>query len=193
MNVSIKQLADQVARGHFDTSKEGVILPTGGVGVAGTYFTRKNDEPIQIDHNTVTTQWLNHLLEVSFNNATRFITWYMTLIEPGNTVNETWTPGTIQSNNAENTSQTEGYNSSTRLEFQTGNASSGEMDNTANPTIFTINSNSTVNIGGIAILSDNTRGGSSGILASITNLASTRQFQDGDTYEVAYRLRLFAA
>lgn len=178
-------------------SDGGVLVPErlmkGQVAAVGEYIHRKNGGAWTTDRNTVTIEWLNYLLETGHRNGTKFTSWYMTLFGTGQTPSDDWTASSFASLNTENTSETEGYINSTRPQWSPGAASNGQFDNTSSPVTFTFATSDTVTIGGIALLSDNTRGGSAGVLASATNLASSRDFQDGDTYEVVYRLRLFAA
>jgi hypothetical protein len=43
---------------------------------------------------------------------------------------------------------------------------------------------------GAAMLTNNTRGGTTGALVSATKYAAARVFQNGDTYDIGYRLSL---
>lgn len=43
---------------------------------------------------------------------------------------------------------------------------------------------------GAALLTNSAKGGTGGVLVSATKYAATRTFQNGDVYEVGYRLSL---
>jgi len=182
-------------------SDGGVLVPErlmkGQVVAVGEYFHRHNragvNGPWVCDRNVVTNEWFNHILEVAFRSGTQLTNWYMTLYGTGFTPADSETASSFGASGAELTSETDGYVNTTRPAWSPDAASGGQLDNTGSVVTFTFATPDDVNVVGIAILSDNTKGGSSGKLASATNLASTRTFLDGDTYDVVYRIRLFAA
>ena len=87
-------------------------------------------------------------------------------------------------------SLTEGYTSATRPAWTPANTSTGSIDNMASVASVTIATSSQLNVTGAAMLTNSTRGGTTGVLVSATKYAAARVFQSGDTYEVGYRLSL---
>lgn len=191
-----KLILDELNRGRCEQTEAGLLIPLAGVGdvlAIGEYTHRKNGGPWEIDWNTVTTEWLNYILETGMRGGTAQTAWYMALFGTGYTPTAGLTAATFAATAGENTSLTEGYTSATRPTFTMGAAATGQVNNTAAPVTFTFASATTVDIGGIAIISENTRGGTTGVLASATQLSNARTFEDADTYEVTYRLRFTPA
>lgn len=194
--MNVEQLKQPLAM-----SDGGILVPehlmSGQVVAVGEYIHRHNrggvKGPWVTDRNVVTNEWFNHVLEVAFRSGTQLASWYMTLYGAGFTPADSETAASFGASGAELTSETDGYTSVTRPAWSPDAASGGQLDNTGSVVTFTFASPDDVDVVGIAILSDNTKGGSSGVLASATNLASTRTFLDADTYDVVYRIRLFAA
>jgi hypothetical protein len=52
----------------------------------------------------------------------------------------------------------------------------------------TIATTSQVNVTGVALLTNNQRGGTSGVLLSATKYPAARVFQNGDVFEIGYRI-----
>lgn len=182
---------------RFEQTESGVLFSALGAVGTGEYVHRKNEGAWVVDQNTMTVEYLTYLLNAGMNGAPAAITsWFMTLFGTGQLPSDEWTANSFAALNTENVNASEGYTSVDRPAFQLGTAADGIISNSANPTRFTFASadpQNPVQIGGIATLSSNNRGGSSGILVSASNLSTTREFTDGDTYDVIYRLRLQAA
>ena len=78
------------------------------------------------------------------------------------------------------------YSNATRPAYTAGSAVSGSTDNTASPAVFNINGTATV--GGCFITTDDTIGGTTGILFSATDFAVARSVLAGDTLTVTYTI-----
>jgi len=170
----------------------GILMPDGGVA-RGTYFASHNEGPWEPIFNSLTKEYLTYLLNSGMRGSPAALTsWYMTLFGVGQNPTDDWTAASFAALDAENESTAEGYVNPTRPVWTPGVAVDGLIANSADPVRFTFATASSVNIGGIAILSSDVRGGSAGVLASAANLNNSRQFEDGDTYDVVYRLRLEA-
>lgn len=184
---------DAIKAGDFERTESGVIVPNMEVKAYGDYFHRKNGGPWEVDSNTVTEEFINYMLEAAINGGTPISSWYMTLFGVGQSPSEDWTASSFASLGTENTDPTEGYVSATRPLWDTDAAADGAVLNDTTATRFTFATTGSITIGGIALLSSDERGGSSGILASASKLNNSRLFEDGDTYDVIYRLRFQAA
>jgi hypothetical protein len=64
------------------------------------------------------------------------------------------------------------------------------IGNLANRAVFNITCTSTLNISGAALLSDNTRGGVSGVLISASRYGAVRVVNNGDSFELGYEVEL---
>lgn len=182
-----------IDRGHVEETESGILIPAVGALAVGEYTHRKNNEPWAVDYNKVTVEFINYMLEAGLRDGTQEANWYMTLFGTGETPDTEWTASSFASLDVENTDDSNGYTSATRPEWLPGASASGQVSNTDAPVSFSFATSGGVTIGGIAILSSEVRGGSDGILASAANLSNSRLFEDGDTYDVTYRLRFVTA
>lgn len=76
------------------------------------------------------------------------------------------------------------YSNATRPTYTAAAASSGSTDNSGSPAVFNINGTATV--GGCFISTDDTKGGTTGVLFSATDFATARSVLSGDTLTVTY-------
>lgn len=185
-------VADAIKAGDFERTGSGILVPGGELKGFGEYFHRKNSEAWALDTNVVTEQFVDYMLDVAINGAVPISAWYMTLFGVGQTPTDQWTAATFAALGTENTNPAEGYVSATRPLWDTDGAMDGAVLNGNTATRFTFATTGSITLGGIALLSSNERGGSSGILASASSLNNSRLFEDGDTYDVIYRLRFQA-
>ena len=101
-----------------------------------------------------------------------------------------WTAASFAAAASEIVSLTAGYTNATRPAWTPANTSTGSIDNMTSVATVTIATSSQLNVTGAAMLTNSSRGGTTGVLVSATKYAAARIFQDGDTYEVGYRLSL---
>jgi hypothetical protein len=99
-------------------------------------------------------------------------------------------PRTSRANATEITSTTEGYTESTRQQANFGSAAAGAIDNYATKAHFTIATASTLVVTGLGLISNNTRGGTSGVLGSAIKFAVSRSLANGDDYQAGYQVTL---
>lgn len=78
------------------------------------------------------------------------------------------------------------YSNVTRPAFTAAAASAGSTSNSASPAVFNINGTATV--GGCFITTNNTKGGTTGILFSAADFAVARSVLSGDTLTVTYTI-----
>ena len=101
-----------------------------------------------------------------------------------------WTASNFPSVASEITSTTEGYTNATRPVWTPSVASSGSISNMAATASLTIATAATLTVTGAALLTNSTRGGTSGVLVSASKFAVARTFQNGDVYQLGYELDL---
>jgi len=133
--------------------------------------------------NGITTGGLNDLLGVAFRNQSQHANWYFGLIDGAST--PTLSAADTMSSHS-GWSENIDYDETSRRDWDPVQSGNGKIVNTAYPT-FTIND--TVVIAGCFITSDNTVGGSSGILWS-TGLFSNGNsaLEAGDILKTYYEL-----
>lgn len=126
--------------------------------------------------NTSMTVGIHHLFDVVFNAGSQEPNWYMGLTDANPTIDQ----GDTMSSHA-GWSEITAYSETTRQAWQTAAAASRGITNTANKAVFTINADSTI-VGGGFIVSNATKGGTSGILfAATANPAGDQSLDIGQT------------
>lgn len=184
------ELRKELRAERYDMSAEGVYFPRNGIMVAGEYWGRVNHGKWEHEgDNLVVTEGLVHILNVALGSTAKAGNFYLALFSGASAPDANWTGTTFASAASEIVSQAEGYTNATRPLWQYTNASgSAQIDNFSNPAVLTIATAASLNVTGAALLSSSTRGGTTGVLVSASKFAATRTFQDGDTYELGYRL-----
>lgn len=153
-----------------DAAGAGVRAPNGllaGVAIRGRWdiIIRDPEGNVireEVIENLVVDEGLNHLLDSTLAAATQITTWYIGLTDG------TPTPAagdTITGTHA-GWSEVTGYDEANRQTWTPGSVSGQSVDNSASKATFTITSDSTT-VGGAFLVSDNTKGGSTGTLYSI--------------------------
>ena len=127
--------------------------------------------------NLVTNEGLNSNLSVYFAGGTPITTWYMGLKNTG-------APSAADTM-ASHASwvENQNYSQATRPTIQLGAVSGQAVGNSGNAASFGINTNSQT-IAGIFVASNNTKGGTAGVLYAVGDFASARSVDDGDTLNV---------
>lgn len=111
--------------------------------------------------NLVVNEGLDHLLDATLSGATQITTWYVGLTDGTPTA----AAGDTMSSHA-GWAEVTGYDEAARQTWTDGGVSGQSVDNSASKATYTITSNSTT-VGGAFLVSDNTKGGSTGTLYSI--------------------------
>ena len=184
------ELALALDREQYDLTDEGVYFPRQGVLVAGEYFDRINGGEWQRTKNLIPTEGLAHILNVAMGSTAKPAGYFLALFSGAAAPAANWTAASFAAAASEIVSLTEGYTSATRPAWTPTNTSTGSIDNMASVASVTIATSSQLNVTGAAMLTNSTRGGTTGVLVSATKYAAARVFQSGDTYEVGYRLSL---
>lgn len=185
-NELAKALQDEV----YDVTKAGIYFPKQGVQASGEYFDRINGGDWQRTPNLIVNEGLAHILNVALGNTAKPAGYFLALFSGSAAPAANWTAANFASAASEIVSMTEGYTSPTRPEWTPADTSTNSIDNMAAVASLTIATTSQLNVTGAAMLSNSTRGGTTGKLISATKYAAARVFQDGDTYDVGYRVSL---
>lgn len=178
-------------RSHkYERTALGVFFPAAKVEARGLYVHDVNGADVRMDPNLLTDQGLTHMLATEFGSGSKISAWYIALYAGNISPAANWTAANFAGTASEITSTVEGFTETTRQAFTAGAAAANQIDNTAAKTAFTIASASQLNINGAALLSDNVRGSTSGVLASATKFSSTRVLSAGDVFNCGYRVSL---
>jgi len=185
-----KLAAKAIAKGKFIQTDRGLFIPSLGVTASGEYFDRVNGGAWTRTRNLITTEGLAYILNVALGSTPKPSAYYLALFSGASAPASNWTAANFATSASEIVSTSEGYTNATRPTWTPTNTASNSIDNMTTVASVTIATASTLNVTGAAMLTNSTRGGTTGVLVSATKYAATRTFQNGDVYEIGYRLSL---
>lgn len=169
----------------YQENGAGLLVPNHKIAVAGKYHGQIIRAGKVIDEwedpNIVVNQGLDALLNIMFNGATQITTWYLGIYEGSTSPASSWTAANVASNSTEITTA---YNSATRPEYVEAAASSQSITNSANRASFVFNASKTVY--GAFLISNSTKGGTSGTLFSAAAFGSSKSVVSGDELLLTY-------
>lgn len=169
---------------------EGILFPKQHAVVAGAYTHDVNGEDEQVDHNLVTTEGLNYMLNVALRAQAPEAGWHLALFGGNVSPLASWTAANFVVNGTEITSTTAGYSEASRRSYTPVAAAAGAITNTAAKAAFTIVSTGTLVVYGGALLSSPVRGGAAGVLMSASRFTATRNLENADVFNLGYALTL---
>ena len=191
MHALNKKLLAEIEAGNVTETENGLYFPELGLGVKGEYFARVNGGAWEKEGtNLITTEGFAHILNVALGAKAKPTGYFLALFSGSATPQANWTAANFASVASEIVSMTEGYTDATRPVWTAEDTSTNSIDNFVSAAKLTIATSSELNVTGAALLTNSTRGGTTGVLISASKYASTRTLQDGDTLEVGYRLSL---
>jgi hypothetical protein len=144
-------------------------------------------------HNLVVNGGLQDMNDKYFSGSGYTAAWYIGLVNASPT--PSYAAGDTAASHA-GWAETTAYSQSTRPQATFGSATLADpsvISNSGSPATFSING--TVTVAGAFLISDSTKGGTSGILFSASNFQSpgSRAVVNGDTLTVTYQFSLDAA
>lgn len=184
-----KEFRRFVADGEWEVTDGGILVHRCAL-IRGRYYTRINGQDDEVTANLLVAEGIHQILGSALGSAARLSNWYLALYSGNVTPAANWTAANFPANASEITSTTEGYSNATRPAWTPGAASGGVIGNLAARAVFNVVCTTTVNVAGVALLSNNVRGGTSGVLASATRYPSVRVVNNGDAFEVGYEIEL---
>lgn len=185
-----RELATALKNEVYDITEEGIFFPRQGVLATGEYFDRINGGMFERTPNLIVDEGLTHILNIALGSTPKPSSFHLALFSGSTAPAANWTASNFATVASEIVSMSEGYSSPTRPEWTPTNTSGKSIDNMDAVASLTIATTSELNVTGAAMLTNSTKGGTTGKLISATKYPSARVFQDGDTYDVGYRLSL---
>lgn len=186
-----KELAADIGRETFDLTEEGIYFPRQSVLASGEYFDRINGGAWSVEKNLLPVEGLAYMLSVIMGQTPKPAGYFLALFSGAAAPAANWTAASFAAAASEITSMTEGYTSPTRPVWTPpASTATASIDNMAAVAHLTMATAGTLNVTGAALLTNSTRGGTTGVLISASKYAATRVFQNGDTYDVGYRVSL---
>lgn len=165
-------------------------IQSSNLTIKGEYFERINGGEWVKSQNLVTDEGLTHLLNVALGNTPKPNGYFITLFGASATPQASWNAQNFSATASEIVSMSEGYASATRPKWTAQNTSTNSIDNMQSAARFEIKTDSTLTVQGAALLTSSTKGGTDGVLVSAIKFNAPRVFQNGDTYELGYRISL---
>lgn len=158
------------------------------ITVKGEYFERINGKEWVKSTNLITDEGLTHLLNVALGTSPKPNGYFIALFGASATPQASWNAQNFVAAASEIVSMSEGYASATRPKWTPQNTSSNSIDNMQSVARFEIKTDSTLTVQGAALLTSATKGSTDGVLVSAIKFNAPRVFQNGDTYELGYRV-----
>lgn len=181
-----KEFRKAVAANQYEVMEDGgLYLPRQKAVIAGKFGSEvwRDGElimPYEENHNIVTNEGLNHMLDVVLHATAANATWYAGIFKGNYTPLATDTGANIAANSTEATE----YSEATRVEYVEAASASQSITNSANKATFTINA--TVTIYGAFLASTNTKSGTSGVCFAASKFSSSRDLVLNDELLVTY-------
>lgn len=163
---------------------------TNAIKAKGEYFERINGGDWVKSTNLVTDEGLTHILNTAFGTTPKPQAYYIALYGASATPQANWTAQNFASTASEIVSMTEGYNSATRPKWTPENTSSNSIDSIKSAAVFNIVTDGTLTVQGAGLLTSANKGSTDGVLVSAIKFNAPRTFQNGDVYEIGYRISL---
>lgn len=184
-----KEIAKFLENGDYEETEAGLLIHRSILG-RGRYTHSINGEDIQVDPNLIPTEGIAYILGSALGATAKITTWFLAVFSGNVSAAASWTAANFAAQASEITSTTEGYSNATRPAWTPGSVTAGVIGNLSSKAVFNIVCTTSVNIAGAALLSTNTRGGTTGILASASRFSTVRQVYTGDAFELGYEVEL---
>lgn len=186
-----REIGRAVAFREYEQCEGGILLPKQGLHIKGEYIfgTVAGGDDLVVP-NLLPDQGINAILAVALGSTAKYAGFYIALFGNGVNPAANWTAANFASTAGEITSGTEGYSNSTRVQCTFSAVGDKLINNHASPAVFTIECTTSVTINGAALLTDSTKGGTSGSLISAVRLPAQRLQYDGDEYTSKYQVSL---
>lgn len=186
-----REIAHAIRNENYDITSDGLYLPKQGCLVSGEYFGRVNGGEWEKEgNNLVTTEGLAHILNVAMGGKAKATGYYLSLFSGATAPAANWTAANFASVSSEIVSMTEGYTNATRPQWVSTDTATNSIENLANLATINIATAGQLNVTGAALLTNSTRGATTGVLISAAKYSAARTFQNGDVYDLSYRMSI---
>ena len=186
----VSAVSAAMAVNDYTNNEDGSITTKGGITAKGEYYDRINGGEWTRTENLIPTEGLAHILNVALGTTPKPASYHLALFSAAAQPAANWTAAGFASTASEIVSMTEGYSSATRPTWTPANTATNSIDNMAAVAKVTMKTASSLTVQGAAMLTNSSKGSTAGALISASKYAAPRVFQDGDTYEIGYRISL---
>ena len=187
-----REIARELSAERFDLTADGLYLPRVGALAVGEYWGRVNGGEWRHEgNNRIVTEGYALMLSVSLSQSPKPAGLYLAICSGTTAPADNWTAATYAATASEIVSMTEGHTGATRPVWTPPNSVAiGTIDNYASPAALTIATAGTLTVTGAAMLTNAQRGGTTGALINASLFNAPRTFQNGDKYDLGYRVSL---
>lgn len=186
-----KQIAKDLDANRYEETESGLYFPKQKIYASGMYRVSVNGEDFEYHKNLVTKEGMMHILNVALGSKAKSAGYFLALHSGNTAPAANWTAANYASVASEIVSLSEGYSNATRPAFNTVDTTDQTyIDNYSREAKVTIVASSQITVTGSAVLSNNQRGGTSGVLVSATKYAAAYTLNNGDTFDIGYRIAL---
>lgn len=169
---------------NYQKTPSGLLVPENKLIVGGKFTIEHMRKGVCIDReeksNLVVDEGLNRLLNVMFAGASQITTWYLGVFEANYTPVAGLTAATVASAATESTA----YDGATRPEYSEASSTAKSTTNAASRASFVFNATKTIY--GAFLISDNTKGGTAGVLFSAARFSTAKNVVDDDELLLTY-------
>jgi len=189
MRISEK-LRRKVLDGSVEDTPEGIVVE--GTRFIGRYSAFIDGKLVEVSRNKIPLEGLIYFLSAGLLGAPQLNKFYLAIFSGAVNPQDNWTAANFSSNANEIVSSTEGYSNPTRPQWipDTTTPTTNAVGNLDSLATFNIVCSSTLNIAGAALLSDETKGGTSGKLISAMRYDNVHTVNNGTTYQLGYEIEL---
>lgn len=155
-----------------------------GLVVGGVFDVYVNGELVESIPNLVTTEGLNHLLDISLSGGTQITNWYVTAFKNNVTPAANWTSANFDST-ADEIDATD-VSEATRQAWTDAGVAAGQVDNYASKAEYTVAA-ATLDLYGVAFVSGSAYGGVGDVLVAASAFGAVRNLLINDVIGFGYR------
>lgn len=182
--------ARQIENEQYDVTEGGILVERGSVKLQGFYLEGVRGQPLRQHKNLIPDAGILHVLMVAFGATAKPAAYYLAPFTGATSPAASWTAANFPANASENTSLTEGFSNTTRPACTFGTAAAGVIDNYLALAEFLVVCSTQIVITGLGLLTVNTRGGTTGVLASAVKFGTSRTLNNGDVWDAGYQVQL---
>lgn len=182
--------ARQIKNGKYERTDSGILLERNSVKIEGFYIEGVRGQPLMRHKNLIPDAGILHILMVALGATAKPAGYYLAPFSGGTSPAAGWTAANFPANASEITSLTEGFSNVTRPACTFGTAAAGAIDNYSALAAFAVVCTTQITVTGLGLLTVNTRGGTTGVLASAVKFGTSRVLNNGDTWDAGYQVQL---
>lgn len=181
-----REIMDFIDKGDWRRTDDGVlihdsILMRGSFVSGGELYTA----------NLAMDEGVKQLASVALGQTAKDVKFYLALFSGNVTPEKSWTAVNFPAMASEITSTTEGYSNPTRPEWvrqseATASPDGGWRISNETPALFNIVCSSVINVSGVALLTDEVRGGTTGKIISASRYPVAQQLSNAAEFTVKY-------